>query len=335
MAVTVHDVAEKAGVAVGTVSRFLNGYRLREQNRRRIEQAIKELGYKENIMARGLKRKRSMTIAVLTPDFDIFVTSIITMIEQMTEHEKYSLITCDFQRDPKRLKTKLLFLKDRFVDGLILFPSNLAHTSISLLKTYSDEHIPIVLIDHPLPGFETDTILIDNAKASSDAVETLIRHNHQKIAIINGRPDSYVSQERLQGYAAVMRTYHLPVPDEWVVWGDFTQIGGYQAVKALYDLQNPPTAIYVTNYAMTVGAVLALNRLHVRIPEDVSLIGFDHFESIDLIEPRLTMVEQPITLIAQNAAQLIFKRIRGDYSDFSSTIKLNTNMILGDSVRMM
>ena len=103
MAVTVHDVARQAGVAVGTVSRYLNGYRLREQNRLKVEQAINELGFKGNIMARGLKRKRSMTIAVVTPDFDIFVTSIATIIEQITEKEKYSLITCDFQGD-KRAK---------------------------------------------------------------------------------------------------------------------------------------------------------------------------------------------------------------------------------------
>ena len=334
MTVTVHDVARKAGVAVGTVSRYLNGYRLREQNRIKIEQAIEELGYKENIMARGLKRKRSMTIAVVTPDFDIFVTSIITTIEDTAEKEKYSLITCDFQRDKQKLKKKLLFLRDRFVDGIILFPSNLATKSInSILKNYIDDKIPVVLIDHLIPGFETDAIIVDNVNASFQAVEELIKHHHERIAIINGRKDSFVCQERLKGYYAAMQAYNLPIQQEWILWGDFTQRGGYNAVQRLCQLSTPPTAIYATNYAMTIGAFLGLHEHHLQIPEDISFIGFDHFESIDLIKPTLTMVEQPIELIAQNATRLILRRIRGDYSDFSTTIRLNTRMVIGDSVR--
>lgn len=335
MAATVYDVAQKAEVSVGTVSRYLNGYQLRESNRLRVEQAIGELGFKGNILARGLKRKRSMAIALVTPDFDIFVTSITTIIEQTLEHERYSLIICDYQKDKDVLKRKLSFLQDRYIDGVILFPSNLAGASREILQKYISKKIPVVLVDHLIAGIETDAVIIDNMNASFRAVEELIRHNHRNIAIIGGRPDSLVSQERLRGYYNAMQTYDLPVNEEWVVWGDFTQTGGYQAMKKLCASADRPTAVYVTNYAMTIGAVLALHKIQLRIPEDMSLIGFDPFESFELIEPTLTVVEQPIDLIAQNVVRLLLKRIRREYSDFAGTIKLNTRMVIGNSVKTL
>ena len=335
MAATVHDVAKKAQVSVGTVSRFLNGYQLREKNRLKVEKAIEELGFKGNIMARGLKRKRSMAIALLTPDFDVFTTSIATVIEELLEQEQYSLIICDYQRNKERLKQKLVFLQERFIDGVVLFPSNLADASVALLKKYLKKNVPVVLIDHLVTGVETDAVIIDNVNASFRAVEELIRHHHRQIAIINGRRDSSVCLERLQGFYNAMETYDIPVDENLIAWGDFSQVGGYNAVKALWNQTKKPSAIYATNYAMTIGAVLALYELHVRIPDEISVVGFDHFESIDLIEPALTMVEQPINLIAQNAVQLLLKRIRGEYSDFATTIKLNTKMVIGDSVKSL
>lgn len=335
MAVTIHDVAKKAGVAVGTVSRYLNGHRLREENRLKIEQTIKVLGFKENIMARGLKRKRSMTIAVVAPDLSSFVASITPIIEQVIEKQRYSLIICNFQGNKEKLRKKLKFLKERFIDGIILFPSNLATASIDILQNYIAGKIPIVLIDHLIPEIETDAITVDNVNASFRTVERLILENHRKIALIDGPTDSYVSQERLQGYYEAMQTYSLEVRGNWVIRGDFTRTGGYQAVKQLYRSSLRPTAIYVANYEMTVGAILALHELHLRIPEDISFIGFDHFEAIDVVEPALTVVEQPIERIGQLAAELVLKRIQGDYADFPTTVKLNTKMVIRNSVQKL
>jgi LacI family transcriptional regulator len=335
MATTIHDVAEKAGVAVGTVSRYLNGYRLREENRRKVEQAIEELGFKGNIMARGLKRKRSMTIAVVAPDFSSFVAAITPIIDQIAEKERYSLITCNFQGDKEKLRKKLIFIRERFIDGIILFPSNLATASIDLLRDWIAEKVPVVLIDHLIAGVETDAVIVDNANASFRAIERFILENHTQIAIANGPKDSYVSQERLRGYYEAMQTYNLAVQKDWIFWGDFTQASGYHAVKHLCTSLHPPTAIYVANYEMTVGAILALHELHLRIPEHLSFVGFDHFQAIDVVEPPLTTVEQPIEQIGQLAAHLILKRLQGDYTDFPTIVKLNTKMVIRDSIKKM
>lgn len=333
MPVTIHDVAKHAGVAVGTVSRYLNGYTLRDKNRRKVEDAIDTLGFKENIIARGLKRNCSMTVAVVAPDFSSFVAAITPVIEHELEKQRYSLIMCSYQGQKDKLRKKLLFLKERFVDGIVLFPSNLAAASIDLLQGWVDDENPVVLLDHLVPGLDTDAVVVDNTNASFRAVERLILENHRKIAIIDGPEDSTVSQERLEGYCAAMETYNLPIQERWIQRGPFTRTGGYHAVKALREASEPPSAVYVANYEMTIGAILALHELHVRIPEELSFIGFDHFEAIDVVEPALTVVEQPIERIGQLAAELLLKRLQGDYEDFPTTMKLNTKITIRQSVQ--
>jgi DNA-binding LacI/PurR family transcriptional regulator len=174
---------------------------------------------------------------------------------------------------------------------------------------------------------------VDNANASFRAVEHLILDNHKEIAIIDGPEDSYVSQERLRGYCAAMETYNLPIQETWIQRGTFTRTGGYHAMKVLREISHQPSAVYVANYEMTIGAILALHEMHVRIPEEMSFIGFDHFEAIDVVEPPLTVVEQPIERIGQMAAELLLKRLQGNSDDFPTVIKLNTKIMIRNSIQ--
>jgi len=312
----------------------LNGYQLREKNRLKVEQAIKALGFKENVIAKSLRGKRSMTIAVLIPNYlTLFFMAVTKMLAQILEEYSYSLLLCDFDYDSRKLQEKLRFAKDRFVDGLIFFSSNIADENLLMLQEFLDDTTPVVLIEQSLPGLETDVIMVDNAHASFRAVEQLILHNHTRIAIVNGKEEVYVFGERLKGYKQAMQTYNLPVDEQWIVSEWFAETGEYTTIKNLFASSTPPTAIYATHFHATIGTVMALHKLHLRIPEDVSLIGFDYFDLIDAIEPPLTMVEQPIDKIAQTAAELILKRIKGDYTDFPQTITLDTKMLVRDSTR--
>ena len=334
MAVTIYDVAKRAGVSPGTISRYLNGHHLREQNRIRVERAIKELDFKENIIAKGLKGNRSMTIAVMIPNYlTLFFMAVTKMLEQLLEEYSYSLLLCDFGHDPHKLQEKLRFARDRSVDGLILFSSNIEEKNLQMLQGFLNDNIPVVLIEPSIPGLETDVIMVDNAHASFRAVEQLILHNHSKIAIVNGKEDVYVFGERYKGYRQAMQTYNLPVDERWVVSEWFAEAGEYTAIKNLFVSSTPPTAIYATHFHATIGTVMALHKMHLRIPEDVSLIGFDYFDLIDAIEPPLSLVEQPIEPIAQTAAELLLKRIQGDYTEFPQTVTLNTKMLIRDSVQ--
>ncbi len=330
MAVTIRDVAKKAGVSLGTVSRYLNGYSLRNENQVKIQQVINDLGFKENIIAKGLKNNRSMTIGVLIGSpTDIFATSVVSAIEHEVEKENYSVILCDYEGDIDRLEQKLLFLKDRSIDGLILFSGQY----LPIYETYLASHIPIVIINDDIPELTTDFVLVNNAQSTFNAIEDLIQSNHKKIAIINGS-NSFVSKERYHGYLEAMQAYQLPVKPKWVKWGNFSNRGGYSAAKdLLLDNSDLPTALFVANYYMTLGALMAINELNVNIPQDLSLVGFDNFTLFDVMKPALTVVEQPTSEMGETAARLILRRLKGDYSDFPRKIYLETNYLKRGSIR--
>ncbi len=324
MAVTIQEVAKHAGVAFGTVVRYLNGAQLREKNHRKVEQAIKELGFKENVLA----------IAVIIENFtDIFSTSIVSAIERFLGKQRYNIIISDFERNPKELTERLNFFKNRAISGLIVFPSGAGNESQEVLQEYLTANIPVVIVDDMIPGIETDVVLVDNAHASFRAVEHLIHANHRKISTLAGPRHSYVAQERLRGGMEAMQTYDIPVQEEWIKFADFTKEGGYAAVKQLFSSSKRPSAIFSSNYHMTLGAVIALNELQINIPEEISFIGFDRFTALELIKPPLTVIEQPLELIGKTAGELILKRIRDDVSDFPQTVELRTKMLIRDSVQ--
>jgi LacI family transcriptional regulator len=332
MSVTIRDVAKKANVSLGTVSRYLNGYTLREQNRLRIEEAIRELGFQENIIAKGLKNNRSMTIGVVLASLtDLFATSVISAAESILARDNYSIIVCDFESSQAKLDQKLHFLKSRSVDGLILFPGkfNCSET----LQEYIDDGIPVVIANDDMPSFQTDKVTVDNSNASFRAVEWLIHQNHRDIAVINGDLDTYTGRERYKGYLEALQTYDIKPRDEWIAYGHFSNRGGYEAAKYLLSLKRPPTALYITNYYMTFGAIIAINERKVKIPDEISIVGFDHFELSDVINPPLTVVEQPTSRIGEMAARTVLRRIKGDYEDFPVSISVKTRMILKNSVR--
>jgi LacI family transcriptional regulator len=333
MAVTIRDVAKRAGVSLGTVSRYLNGYRLREGNRLKVEKAIQDLGFKQNIIAKGLKSNRSMTIGVVIDDFtNIFCTSIVTAIEKTVEKENYSIILCDYEGDSDKLEQKLNFLRDRFVDGLILFSNN---AKLNIMDEYIEDGIPIVIVNEDIPGFNTDKVLVDNAGASFRAVEKFIHSNHKKIGVINGPAGSWVSQQRFEGYKQALQAYNMPIESRWIKYGNFTTVGGYLATKEFFESNDVPTALYVTNYYMTLGVVMAIHELNIKVPQELSIIGFDYFELSNVIKPSLTLIEQPTSKMGEVAGNLILKRIKGDYSSYPEVCKLHTRMVIRDSVRVV
>lgn len=331
MAVTIQEIAERAGVSIGTVSRYLNGAQLRENNRANIVRAIEELGFKANVAA----------IAVIVPALtSLFAMSIVTEIERVVIKEGYNSIICDFANDYQALLDRLTFFKNRTISGIVLFPltkddKHDIRALIQALEEYRADHIPVVVVDDVLAEFETDAVMVDNAHASFRAVEHLIHQNHRQIAILNGRKNSYVSQERLRGAIDALQTYKIPIEEQWLKWGDFRTKGGYAAVKELYQASMRPTALYSTNYNMTIGAIMALNDLQIRIPEELSLIGFDHFSGLDVVRPALTIIEQPLDEIGKTTGELMLKRIKGDDTDFPHIVKLKTRMLIRDSVRKL
>ena len=333
MAATIKDIAKKTGLSIATVSKHINGIRIRADNGIRIQGAIDELGYKVNEIARGLKTSRTMTIGVLIPSLvNIFSTSIVSAVERIFQQNGYSTFICDYSSDPALEESRFHFLLDKSVDGIIITPTAISSQSIAEAMRLE---VPVVAIDQPLSGMDADTVLVDNMNASYQAVEHLIQARHRKIGIIHGPLSTHTAYERLKGYLRVHVDYRIPALPVYRKCGDYEMAGGYAQTKILMSESEPPTALFVTNYEMTLGAVIALNEMNVRIPDDLSFIGFDNLQMAMLVKPRLTIVVQPMAKIGEQAAALLLKRLKGDREDHPYIARLKTELIPGDSVRQI
>lgn len=302
-----------------------------ERNRESIAQAISDLGFHVNEIARGLKTSRTMTVGVLIPDLEnVFCTSIVAHIENTLQRAGYSSLICDYREDVALEREKLEFLAKKSVDGFIYMPLGNQEDIVARLLARS---LPVILIDRPLPGLACDTVLVDNLNAAYGAIEHLINHGHRRIGIIAGPPGIYTAQERLKGYRRVHEDFDLPIADDLILEGDYSLESGYRLMGQLLQRADPPTAVFVTNYEMTLGAIMALNESPIRVPDELSIIGFDNQQLARIVKPALTIVVQPIQAIGEAAATLLMKRLRDDRTGFPVIQRLKTSLVLGDSVR--
>ncbi len=327
------DVASKSGLSIATISKYINGGNVLEENRKIIDKVIKELGFEVNEIARGLKTNKTMTIGLLIPSLEnIFFTSIVSNIESVLIKSGYSTIICDYKEDKDLEKQKLDFLLKKMVDGIITMPMGNDSDAInSVIK----RNIPVVLIDRALRGIECDTVLVDNLNAAYNAVEQLIILGHRRIGIICGPDDIYTAQERLKGYERVHDDYNMSIDSKLVKKGDYQVESGYRLLGELMKMEEPPTAILVTNYEMTLGALMAVNEDNIKIPDDVSFIGFDNLQLSKVVKPPLSIVIQPVQQIGEVAANTILKRLKGDTSNFPSMIRLKTELMMKESVKKL
>lgn len=309
VAVTIKDVARVAGLSIATVSKYMNGGHVLDDNRVAIEQAITTLGYRVNVVARGLKTRRTMTVGVLIPSIEqIFSTEIIAAIEKQLAKAGFSTIVCDCQLDAELESRKMEILLEKQVDGIIMMPfSGLAEP----IQKAIDQGVPVILIDRKVEGVILDTVLVDNENLARQAVSSLIQAGHRRIGIVLGPKDLYTSRKRHTGYLAACHEHGLVVDPDLIRHSDYQIPGGSAAFLALLDLPDSPTAIFTTNYETTFAAGLIINERGLNIPLDLSWIGFDSLSMAQIFKPRLTIVAQPVRQIGETAAQLILERLSG------------------------
>lgn len=304
---TINDVAKRANVSVGSVSRYLNGEKLKEKNVEKIEEAIHSLGYMPNIIAKGLKTKRSMSIGVLINDFqDIFATSIISALEGYVEKKGYSLIICDWKHDQRRLDEKINFLLARSIDGIITFHVENATPALSVAER---KGIPIVAVDAPIQDVKADSVLVNNRESAYLATNELLSLGHKNIGVITGDTNTYVGRERIGGFYDAMNNQKIPVISDYIMITNFGADEAYAKTLTLLKNNHDITALFPTNYYMTMGAVQAIQDLNMRIGKDISLIAFDHFIFDDLVRPQITSIRQPVEEMGELVGRLIIKRI--------------------------
>lgn len=331
MAATIKDIANRTGLGLATISSYLNGGNVREKNREKIEQAIEELHFEVNEVARGLKTNRTHTIGVVIPELNnIFCTEIITGMEDILRKQGYATIVCDCRTDKKLEREAVEFLYRKRVDGIINMPVDATGAH---LAQFASAKKPIIIIDRKLPKIACDSILVDNRDAAKKAVNILLASGHRRIGMITGPEDVYTASERYLGYESALLAAGVSVEPELVVHSDYTIRGAVAGVERLLDAHPEVTALFAANYEMTMGMMIALNERGISIPDEISVIGFDNREFARALHPRLTIITQPTEAIAQEAAETMLRRLESEEQVEPKELYLQTEIMMGKSVK--
>src|SRR4051794_23884109 len=307
--VTIRDVAALAGVSSMTVSRVINeSARVSPSTRRRVEDAIAELGYVPSRLARGLIRQRTGTLAVIVPDVaNPFFTLIVRGAEDVARRAGFRVILCDTRSDLDLEREVIDEMIAHRVEGMLIAP--VSDRSREPLRRLSRFEVPFVLVDRTVPGIDVDTVLGDSAGGARRLVEHLIALGHRRIGMIVESSAVSTARDRRRGYEAALTAAGLEGEPELVVEATVDPDGGRDGVRALLALEPPPTAVFTVNNLVALGAIEAIRGSGQEVPEDVALVCFDDIEYASRLHPFLTVMEQPAETFGSLGTQLLLERI--------------------------
>jgi len=334
MSATIKDVAKHAGVSIATVSRVLNDNpSVSEENKENVLNAIEQLNYLPNSVARSLRKNTTYTIGFAVSDIsnDHF-TQIARTVEDIVNEENYNVIVCSTENDQKREKNYLNLLIGKKIDALIL---NTSGKNDSLVANIS-KNLPIVLINRRVnnPMFRGDFIDSNNNYGAYLLTSHLISYGHRKIGVINGLMSVNTGLERFEGFKRAMKEIGVIVDDSYpyLYNGDFTLESGYKGVEALINRKDKPTAIIAMNNTMAMGALKYLRNHGINVPGEVSIAAYGSISNIELYYVRPSIVTLDAWTIGQKAGELILERIRNKNVP-NKEIFLTPQLVIGDGVR--
>ncbi len=324
--VTILDIAREAGVSPSTVSRVLNGnLQVTPEKREAVLLVAKKLRYQPNAIARGLVRGRTQAVGVLTQSIaSPFYGEVLLGIEQALSSAGYQpIITSGNWRTDDEIAA-LDVLSARRVDALIVFAGVLSDEHLS----EAARKLPLIVIGRSVAGIETQCLCIDNLRAAQEATRLLISLGHRRIVHIAGPKHHQDATERRNGYVQAFAEAGLPVDEQLIVSGDYTEQSGLLAMRSLLSRSIMFSAVFAANDQMAFGARLALYRQSIRVPDDVSLIGFDDQPASAYTTPPLTTVRQPTHAIGQAAAHAAIQLLNDQDLDIP---ELATELIIRES----
>ena len=303
------DVAKRAGVSISTVSHVVNNSRpVSNSARQRVIQAMDELGYKPNALARSLRQQKTNSIGLIVPDSaNPFFAEVARGIEDTSFDQNYSVILCnsDGNLDKQAIYTNLLI--ERQVAG-ILFVA--AGVSTELVDDLHRRRVPLVIIDREIPNVSVDTVLTNHYQGGFLATQHLIDLGHLRIACISAGSELSPSAERVTGYRDALETSGITFDQSLVVRGDFQYESGYHAAHKLLQKEAPPTAVFASNDLMAVGCISAITESGMRVPDQISVVGFDDVKLASFSNPPLTTIAQPKREIGELATEILLARIQ-------------------------
>jgi LacI family transcriptional regulator len=308
---TIRDVARLSGVSPMTVSRVINdSERVSPETRRRVEQAISELGYVPSRLARGLSRQRTGTLAVIVPDVaNPFFTAILRAAEEVARRADYHVILGDTRSDLNVERDVIEELIAHRVEGIMIAP--VSDRSATHLRRLAEFGVPFVLIDRTVPGIDCDVVLGDSSGGARRLVEHLVGLGHRRIGFIVESGDVSTARDRRAGYEAALSGAGIALDPALVVSATADPNGGSAGMSRLLELDERPTAVFTVNNLAAVGAIEAVRAAGLEVPDDVALVCFDDIEYASRLYPFLTAMEQPAQTFGTLGAQLLLERIEG------------------------
>jgi len=323
------DIAKRAGVAPITVSRVINnsGY-VSQPTRERVEAAVKELGYVPNTIARGLRSKRTHTLALIVTDItNPYFTSMARGVEDVAGASNYTVIYCNTDESETKEEKYANMLAQRQVDGVLLVPSCGNATTIKFLESNG---IDVVVLDRRISGVRSDIVCSDSENGANRLVKLLIGLGHKRIAIIAGQKDVSTSSDRVAGYQQALTEAGL-IKNELIYYGAFNEQSGYELTNQAMMQSPKPTAIFGANNFIAIGIIKALHDLKLDVPKDVSVVGFDDLPESMFMKPFLTVARQRAYEMGRLATELLLKRISGELPEEHREIILPVEVVVRES----
>jgi DNA-binding LacI/PurR family transcriptional regulator len=326
---TIYDVARAAGLSTATVSRAINGVgQLSPTAREAVERAVRELGYRQNKIARSLVTHSTQTIALLLPDItNPFYPGLVKGVQDAARRRGYMLVLCTADGDPAGEEAYLNMLRERLVDGALV--DGLVLTGEHIASIVGDG-FPVVSLDRGIESPSVSLIQTDNRAGGMLATRHLIELGHRRIAHVTGVPGLRITSDRLAGYKSALGRAGIEHDGDLVATGDYTESGGRAATGELLARRDAPTAIFAANDLSAIGVLQALAERGLRVPDDVSVVGFDGLRLSAFVSPRLTTVRQPAYEIGERAAEVLFASI-GKKRRKPERILLAPELVLGES----
>jgi LacI family transcriptional regulator len=326
--VTIAQVASLAGVSPTTVSHVLSGKRLvGAATRGAVQDAIRTLGYRPNHVARSLRTRRSQMVAVIVPDLTNTYYSVLTRgLADSIVAAAYGTYVCNTDGIAERETGFLQNVVDRGADGIVL--ASVDEASAGAISA-ADFGTPVVCIGGSLDHPRVDVVATDDVAGSYAATLHLVGRGAQRIAMIQGPPDSGLT--RVEGFYKAMAEAGRTIDDALMALGDWTRQGGRDAMRTLMSLPTRPDAVFCANDLTAIGAIDVAREMDISVPDDVAIVGFDDVDAATIVTPTLTTVRNPAYETGVKAGELLLSRLRGEYKDTGRTVVLECPLVPRES----
>jgi len=330
MKATIYDIAREAGVSIATVSQVINGKgKISEERRNEIMEIMERLNYQPSVIAAALAGKKTYTLGLLVPDIsNPFFAEIARAVEDRGHQLGYSLVICSTDNKDERVERYLTLLQQKSIDGMII---GTGMDNKEILNPLMEKQIPIAMIARELPEQPVHTVVVDDYIGGRLAAKHLLQLGHRKLAVLAEQAKVRSSRERVRGFRESLAADGVELPEQRVLHCDFVVEDGKRRTLELLKQADRPTALFCCNDLLAIGALQAVKELGLRVPQDLSVIGFDNTILASVTDPPLTTVAQPMEEMGRMAVDLLIQELKKELTQPKQRTVLRPELIIRQS----